>query len=117
MLITCLSHIFMAWLCEKGGYCVGYLHDNLKQHAREDRGTGETLIRYPRKQDCQTIDWKSFLTVDRNKTELFNFVAYMIESEETATGLILITSKGQNVAPSALLDFSWFRSMLSWGII
>ena len=81
-----------------------YMSDSLKSHAREDRGTGESLrvsekTRLPH-------NWKSSLRVDRNKTELFKFLASAMEPDETAAGQILITTKGQDVASSALLDTS-----------
>ena len=63
------------------------------------------LFVYPRKTRLQH-NWKSFLRVDRNKTELLKFLASAIESEETAAGQILITTEGQDVASSALLDTS-----------
>ena len=83
------------------------MSDSLKAYAREGRGTGEYLrvsekTRLPH-------NWKSFLRMDRNKTELFKFLASAIESEETAAGQILITTKGQDVASSSLLDTSDFE--------
>lgn len=81
-----------------------YKADSLKAHTREGRGTGEAL----RVSDKTRLphNWKSFLRVDRNKTELFRFLATVIESESTVRGKMLVTTKGQSVASSATLDAS-----------
>ncbi|XP_046379912.2 uncharacterized protein LOC124151470 [Haliotis rufescens] len=77
-----------------------YIADSLKAHTREGRGTGEAL------RVSEKTRLPHFLRVDSNTTELFKFLATVIESEATATGKILITTKGQSVTSSTPLDAS-----------
>ena len=85
-----------------------YKADSLKAHTTGGRGTGEALRIFEKTR--LPLNWKSFLRVDRNKTELFRFLATVIESQSTVAEKILITTKGQNVATSATVDVSGLQS-------
>lgn len=81
-----------------------YTADSLKAHTRECRGTGHHL----RVSDRTHIprNWRSFLRVDSNKTELFQFLASAAVIPE---GKILITTKGECVISSSTLDMSFLQ--------
>ena len=71
-------------------------------YERVPYGTGSHLhvserIRLPQ-------NWRSFLRVDSNKTELFQFLASIIESAVTPEGKIIVTTKG--VRSTSTLDIS-----------
>ena len=81
-----------------------YNADSLKAHLRECRGTGFHLRVSERTRIPQ--NWRSFLRVDSNKTELFQFLASMIESAVTPEGKIFVTTKGERVISTSTLDIS-----------
>ena len=71
---------------------------------RECRGTGNHLRVSERTRLSQ--NWRSFLRADSNKTELFQFLASIIESAVTPEGKIIVTTKGQGVKSTSTLDIS-----------
>jgi len=81
-----------------------YNADSLKAHMRECRGTGNQLRVSERTRIPQ--NWKSFLRVDSNKTELFQYLASVIESAVTPDGKIFVTTKGERVKATGTLDIS-----------
>ena len=81
-----------------------YNADSLKAHLRGCRGTGFHLRVSERTRIPQ--NWRSFLRVDSNKTELFQFLSSMIESAVTPEGKIFVTTKGERVISTSTLDIS-----------
>ncbi|XP_014677523.1 PREDICTED: uncharacterized protein LOC106817375 [Priapulus caudatus] len=81
-----------------------YTTDSLKANTRTCRGTGDPLRVL--KQTRIPQNWKSFLRVDSNKTELFKFLASAIEVTSTPTGKILVSTKGESVVSTSVLDVS-----------
>ena len=81
-----------------------YNADSLQAHTRECRGTGNHLCVSER--TCIPQNWRSFLRVDSNKTELFQFLASAIESAVTPEGKVFITTKGERVVSTSTLDIS-----------
>ncbi len=81
-----------------------YTADSLKAHVRQCRGIGN-LLRVSEKTRIPQ-NWKTFLRVDSNKTELFKFLASAIESCKVPDGKVLVTTKGKSVAATATLDVS-----------
>ena len=81
-----------------------YTADSQKAHVRQCRGIGN-LLRVSEKTRIPQ-NWKTFLRVDSNKTELFKFLASAIESCKVPNCKVLVTTKGKSVAATATLDVS-----------
>ena len=81
-----------------------YNANSLKVHLRGCRGTGFHLHVSERTRIPQ--NWRNFLRVDYNKTELFQFLASMIESAVTPEGKIFVSTKGVRVILTCTLDIS-----------
>ena len=81
-----------------------YNADSLNAHLRGCHGTGLHLCVSERTLIPQ--NWRSFLRVDSNKTELFQFLASMIKSAVTPEGKIFVNTKGERVISTSTLDIS-----------
>mgnify|MGYP000034812403 FL=1 len=70
---------------------------------KEKRGCGICW----RVQSLTTVpkNWKEFLHVDENEKELFSFLAEQIPPVEFGNGKYVITTKGEQVLCSPLLQF------------
>jgi len=74
---------------------------------RECRGTGNHLRISERTRIPQ--NWRSFLRIDSNKTELFKFLA---SSAVTPKGKIFVITKGEAVLSTSPIDISAINSAL-----
>ena len=72
-----------------------YIEKSLKQGMRESRGSGER--RRVTKTTPLPTNWSSFLKVDINKEELFNFLAVHIGKEKPLDGKELVSTFGTGV--------------------
>ena len=72
-----------------------YIEKSLKQGMRESRGSGER--RRVTKTTPLPTNWSSFLKVDINKEELFNFLAVHIGKETPPDGKELVSTFGTGV--------------------
>ena len=72
-----------------------YLDNSLKQGMRKSRGSGER--RRVTKTTRLQSNWSSFLKVDINKEELFNFLAVHIGKEKPLDGKELVSTFGTGV--------------------
>ena len=78
-----------------------YLENSLKQGTREARGTGT------RRRVCDNaaipLNWKSFLRLDDNKKELFEYLAARVQSLRLPD-LEVTSTSGLDVIGSAIID-------------
>ena len=74
-----------------------YTAYSLKAHTRECHGTGHRFRVSERTRLQQ--NWRTFLLIDSNKTELFQFLASAIESAVTPEGKVLVMTKGEMLCP------------------
>eukprot|EP00745_Piridium_sociabile_P014857 TRINITY_DN21914_c0_g2_i3.p1 TRINITY_DN21914_c0_g2~~TRINITY_DN21914_c0_g2_i3.p1 ORF type:complete len:617 (-),score=120.53 TRINITY_DN21914_c0_g2_i3:145-1995(-) len=77
-----------------------YIPDSLKNSTRESRGKGRR--RRVGSETTIPTNWSSFLRVDANKTELFNFLAYQVVTIES--GKQIVTTRGPNVLTNHPID-------------
>ena len=80
--------------------------DSLKEHMRECRGTVNQLCVSERTHVCIPQNWRSFLHFDSKKSELFQFLASLNESNATPEGKakMLVTAGGERVKFTNTLD-------------
>ena len=74
-----------------------YIPNNLKNATREKRGKG--VRRRVLSTTVIPRDWKGFLRVDENKTELFSFLSHEITRQPT-TGKVIYATDGRDVLSS-----------------
>jgi hypothetical protein len=72
-----------------------YISNSLKASTRSKRGTG--IQRRVQPSNKLPRNWKSFLRVDGNKTDLFKFLAEHIHHMQIASGKQVVTSYGEQV--------------------
>ena len=79
----CLGHLALSVLCHE------YLPDSLKAATRKKRGKG---IRR-RVEPFSSIPRQAFLRIDKNKVELFSFLAMKIAAKQTEKQIVSTHSK------------------------
>lgn len=84
-----------------------YRKDSLKAQTRQSRGSGNKL-RITRDTSIP-VNWQSFLRVDSNKEGLFQFLAIAIQEFQTPVGKTAISTHGESVVSSPVLDLSALR--------
>ena len=72
-----------------------YIEDSLKKAEQEKRGSGQRRKVLPATRIPS--DWKGFLRVDKNKNELFQFLAEQVMSLPIPEGKEVCTTYGKNV--------------------
>lgn len=72
-----------------------YISNSLKASTRSKRGTG--IRRKVQPNNELPRNWKSFLRVDGNKTDLFEFLAEHIHHMQISIGKLVVTSYGEQV--------------------
>ena len=75
-----------------------YKDASLKAFTRQMRGSGE-YVRVTENTNVP-VNWKTFLRNDNNKTQLFQCLADRIETMETETDKLVLTTKGDHVLSS-----------------
>jgi hypothetical protein len=78
-----------------------YISNSLKQSTRNTRGQG--VRRRVSANVVIPANWKSFLRIDENKAELFNFLAKCVEGIELE-GVTLISTHNEDVLCSVPID-------------
>ena len=72
-----------------------YLPNSIKSSTRQNRGTGVSTKVSP---DTKMLkNWKNFLLVSKNKTELFDFLSQVVEEHNFPEGKSVFIIKGQEV--------------------
>ena len=72
-----------------------YISNSLKASTRSKRGTG--IRRKVQPSNELPKNWKRFLRVDGNKTDLFEFLAEHIYHMQISIGKLVVTSYGEQV--------------------
>ena len=72
-----------------------YINNSLKASTRSKRGTG--IRRRVQPSNEIPRNWRSFLRVDGNKTDLFQFLAEHVRHMQIACGKQVVTSYGEQV--------------------
>ena len=78
--------------------CDVYIPNSLKNATREKRGKGA----HRRVLSTTVIlrDWKGFLRVDENKTELFSFLSHEVTRQSTTVGKVIYATDGRDILSS-----------------
>ena len=72
-----------------------YLPNSIKSSTRQNRGTGVSTKVSPHTKMLK--NWKNFLLVSKNKTELFDFLSQVVEEHNFPEGKSVFIIKGQEV--------------------